>query len=164
MGNSDAFPFFDWVANALYTLYTMLYTGFGFLFETLARIAEILVYPFEATAERFVQFAGWAFGIALPQLLGGVMQPALDYLKDLITWGWSQFSTVLGAILLWLDSLLPPGFSLNLSAVWLVVGYFRAVAWLIDVPFILAAVTFGLTTVWTLQLLKILWRCIPTVG
>lgn len=160
----DAFPFFNWFAQAFDFFFDMVYAGFSLVLMFLGRICELLVYPFVGAGERFIDATGWIFGTALPTLLGQTMQPLLAFVKQLAEWAWGQFGDVLGSLLLWLDGILPPSLMLDASGLMLVVAYIKAATSWFNAGLFLGTVAVGLTTNWTIAIAKIIWRSIPTIG
>lgn len=161
--NQDAFPFFDWVHNALFFIFQLLVDAFNVLFLFLARICELLVASIAGAGDRAFGFLQGAV-IWLRAVIHGAIARHIDWLRELIEWAWSLLADVLGVALLWLEAQLPSALTFNLAGIITIVSYLKSVTYLIDVPFIVAVVTAGLVMAWSIQIIKIVVRLCPFIG
>lgn len=161
---SDAFPFYDFVAAALNAIYSLIYGAFTQLFLLLATIAELIVSPFADAARSFGAFllspflsAFWPILLTLTNRIGNVLLSAIN-------WIFPQLEDYLGQLLLWLDSILPTALALDYSMFALIMSFWRAADVFFPVAFILATMTTALVTCGMLTLARYVWKCIPGIG
>lgn len=161
---SNSFPFYNWLSAAVLALYNLLYDAFSSLFDFLTVFADLLLSSF------FDAGRSAAFFLLAP--LGNLLWPIFltftnrigNVALSIASYWWPALSDVFGDLLLWLDSILPPALTLDVSSLTLVSSYFRAADVFIDVSFVLTAFTITVVMSHLIVLARYVWKCIPTIG